>query len=63
VIKNQYYLFRYRLIAIINENIVTTLRRQTQIAERVASKTTGCVDPSDKRAIIAIESKATIKWA
>jgi len=46
-----------------SEIIVTTLRSTTQMADKVASKDTGWVEPSDSRAIIAIDSKAIIKCA
>jgi len=44
-----------------SEIIVTILRSTTQIADKVASKDTGWVEPSDNSAIIAIDSKATIR--
>ena len=46
-----------------SETIVTILSSTTQIADNVASKATGCVEPSDNKAITAIESKAMIRWA
>jgi len=45
------------------ETIVTMLSNTTHIADNVASNATGCVEPSDNSAIMAIESKAMIRCA